>query len=84
MKKDQLYFYDYASECKYKNFVIRWLVKVILKNLGLLRRDVQLEAFILSKERNLKSVFPAYLEKIKQFVRIVTRQTVILVHDLNT
>ena len=22
MKKDQLYFYDYASECKCKNFVI--------------------------------------------------------------
>ena len=69
-------------KCKY--FVILWFGKVILKNLCLLGRDVQLEVFILWKERNLKSGFPAYLEKIEQFVPIVIRQTVILVQDLNT
>ena len=40
MKKDKLYFYDYAFECKMQIFYNSVVWKVVLKNLGLLGRDV--------------------------------------------
>ena len=41
-------------------------------------------SFYIMKREELEEWFPAYLEKIEQFVPIVIRQTVILVQDLNT
>ena len=41
-------------------------------------------SFYIMKREELEECFSCYLEKIEQFVRIVTRHAVILVHYLNT